>query len=102
MAHHGQIHGTAQYHSTAVASEGARTEPVENIWQFMRDNWLSNRIFKSYDAIVAICCEPGTNSSINRGELCQSDYVSGRINDSFCKLVLDLLQKSGDSLLTGV
>src|SRR5262249_10348139 len=23
--------------------------PVENVWQFMRDNWLSNRIFKSYD-----------------------------------------------------
>ena len=21
--------------------------PVENIWQFMRDNWLSNRVFKS-------------------------------------------------------
>ena len=20
--------------------------PVENVWQFMRDNWLSNRIFK--------------------------------------------------------
>ena len=31
--------------------------PVENIWQFMRDNWLSNRIFKSYDEIVALCCE---------------------------------------------
>jgi transposase len=31
--------------------------PVENIWQFMRDNWLSNRIFKSIDEIVAICCE---------------------------------------------
>ena len=31
--------------------------PVENIWLFMRDNWLSNRIFKSYDEIVAICCE---------------------------------------------
>ena len=31
--------------------------PVENIWQFMRDNWLSNRIFKSFDKIVAICCE---------------------------------------------
>jgi hypothetical protein len=27
--------------------------PVENIWQYMRDNWLSNRIFKSYDDIVA-------------------------------------------------
>ena len=31
--------------------------PVENIWQFMRDNWLSNRIFKTYDDIVALCCE---------------------------------------------
>jgi transposase len=31
--------------------------PVENIWQFMRDNWLSNRIFDSYEQIVAICCE---------------------------------------------
>jgi len=31
--------------------------PVENIWQFMRDNWLSNRIFTSYDNIVDHCCE---------------------------------------------
>ncbi|MBL6931608.1 MAG: IS630 family transposase [Rhodospirillales bacterium] len=31
--------------------------PVENLWQFMRDNWLSSRIFKSYDEIVALCCE---------------------------------------------
>ncbi len=31
--------------------------PVENIWQYMRDNWLSNCIFQSYDEIVALCCE---------------------------------------------
>jgi transposase len=31
--------------------------PVENVWQFLRDNWLSNRVFKSYDDIVALCCE---------------------------------------------
>ncbi len=31
--------------------------PVENIWQFIRDNWLSNTIFASYDQIVALCCE---------------------------------------------
>ena len=31
--------------------------PVENVWQFIRDNWLSNRIFKNYDDIVANCCE---------------------------------------------
>ncbi len=30
--------------------------PQENVWQFMRDNWLSNRIFKSYDDILAHCC----------------------------------------------
>ncbi len=31
--------------------------PVENIWQFMRDNWLSNRVYKSDADIVAPCCE---------------------------------------------
>ncbi|MGF6175037.1 hypothetical protein ABIE33_003345 [Ensifer sp. 4252] len=30
--------------------------PVENLWQFMRDNWLSNRVFKDYDDIVDQCC----------------------------------------------
>ena len=31
--------------------------PQENVWQFMRDNWLSNRIFRSYDQIVDHCCD---------------------------------------------
>jgi putative transposase len=31
--------------------------PVENVWLFLRDNWLSNRVFKNYDDIVAHCCE---------------------------------------------
>ena len=35
--------------------------PVENIWQYIRDNWLSNRVFKSYDDIVAFCCEAWNN-----------------------------------------
>ena len=29
--------------------------PQENVWQFMRDNWLSNRIFNSFDEIVDHC-----------------------------------------------
>lgn len=33
--------------------------PVENVWQFMRDNWLSNRIFKDYEDIVADFGESG-------------------------------------------
>ena len=31
--------------------------PVENVWQFMRDNWLSNRIFQSGEDLVGHCCE---------------------------------------------
>ena len=26
-------------------------------WQFMRDNWLSNRIFKSFQDILDPCCD---------------------------------------------
>ena len=31
--------------------------PVENIWQYIRANWLSNRIFENYDAIIDAACE---------------------------------------------
>ena len=30
--------------------------PVENVWQFLRQNQLSNRVFEGYDAIVDACC----------------------------------------------
>jgi len=30
--------------------------PVENIWQFMRDNWLSNRVFTSHGNLLDHCC----------------------------------------------
>ena len=30
--------------------------PVENIWQYMRDNCLSNRVFTSYQDILDHCC----------------------------------------------
>jgi hypothetical protein len=31
--------------------------PAENIWQFLRQTKLSNRIFDGYDAIVTAACE---------------------------------------------
>jgi putative transposase len=31
--------------------------PVENVWQYIRDHWLSNRVFHSYDDIVSFCCD---------------------------------------------
>ncbi|CAH2605697.1 protein of unknown function (plasmid) [Rhodovastum atsumiense] len=30
--------------------------PTENVWQFLRDNWLSNLVFRSYEAILDHCC----------------------------------------------
>jgi putative transposase len=35
--------------------------PAENIWQYMRQNWLSNRVFKTCDDIVGLCCEAWNN-----------------------------------------
>ena len=30
---------------------------MENIWQYLRANWLSNRVFEDYNAIVDAGCE---------------------------------------------
>ena len=30
--------------------------PVENVWQYLRQNWLSNTVFENYDAIVDAAC----------------------------------------------
>jgi len=49
--------------------------PTENIWELMRDNWLSNRIYKSYDDITAAI--PGTSSSISHGASCPSGCATG-------------------------
>jgi transposase len=37
--------------------ENPGSSPGQAIWQFMRDNWLSNRVFQTYDDILAHCCE---------------------------------------------
>ncbi len=31
--------------------------PQENVWEFIRDNWLSNRTFTCYDNLVDHCCD---------------------------------------------
>jgi DDE superfamily endonuclease len=50
--------------------------PVENVWQYLRQNHLSLRVWPDYDAIVATCCEawnalmatPNRLASITRRE----------------------------------
>jgi hypothetical protein len=35
-----------------LPAKAPELNPVENIWQFLRENWISNRIFSSYGDIV--------------------------------------------------
>jgi transposase len=39
----------------ALPPRSPELNPVENVWQFMRDNWLSNRVFSSYADILDHC-----------------------------------------------
>lgn len=31
--------------------------PVENVWQYLRQNYLANRVFETYTAIMDACCD---------------------------------------------
>ena len=40
-----------------LPSRSPELNPVENVWQYLRQNWLSNRVFENYDAILDAGCE---------------------------------------------
>ncbi len=61
--------------------------PVENIWQFVRDNWLSNRVFFPTTISSTTVAMLGTNSSISRGPSCPSDCEIGHIGSDQRALV---------------
>jgi transposase len=44
-----------------LPSRAPELNPVENVWQFLRSNWLSNRVFESYEAIIEAACEAWRN-----------------------------------------
>ena len=39
-----------------LPAKAPELNPVENVWQFMRENWISNRVFASYTDILNHCC----------------------------------------------
>jgi hypothetical protein len=43
-----------------LPSRAPELNPVENIWQFLRQNWLSNRVFNTHEAIIDAACEAWT------------------------------------------
>lgn len=40
-----------------LPSYSPELNPVENIWQYIRANWLSNSVFETYDDIIDVVCE---------------------------------------------
>ena len=40
-----------------LPSRAPELNPVENVWLYLRQNWLSNRVFNTYEAIVEAACE---------------------------------------------
>ena len=40
-----------------LPAKASELNPVETIWQFLRENWLSNRIFASYADILDHGCD---------------------------------------------
>ncbi len=31
--------------------------PIENVWAYLRSNYLSHRVYRNYEAIVDACCD---------------------------------------------
>ena len=59
-----------------LPSRAPELNPAENVWQYLRQNWLSNRVFDTYEAIIDAACEawrkllaqPAIITSIGRRE----------------------------------
>ena len=60
-----------------LPSRAPELNPVESIWQYLRANWLSNRVFETYEAIIDAACEPGESSSLNPTRSPQSESATG-------------------------
>ena len=55
--------------------------PVENVWQFRRDNGCRTASSKPATISPTSAASPGTASPINRGPSCLSDCASGRMGE---------------------
>jgi transposase len=47
--------------------------PVDSVWRFMRETWISNRVFTSYNDILDHYCQVWNRPSISSGPTCPSD-----------------------------
>jgi hypothetical protein len=58
--------------------------PVENVWQYLRQNGPSNTVFENYDALVGAACAawPTRNDRVHRNALLDSRRSAGKTVDT--------------------
>ena len=44
-----------------LPAKSPELNPAENVWQYLRQTWLSNRVFENYEAILDACCQAWNN-----------------------------------------
>ena len=68
-----------------LPSRAPELNPVENIWQYLRQTWLSNRVFETYEDIIDAACDawrrliaqPDTITSIGSQEWVRTGQGGG-------------------------
>jgi putative transposase len=55
------LHLPANITIVFLPSRAPELNPVENVWQFLRQNWLSNSVFDTYPAILDAACKAWNN-----------------------------------------
>ncbi len=40
----------------ALPGYSPQLNPIENVWAYLRGNYLNRRVWDSYDQIVDVCC----------------------------------------------
>jgi len=70
-----------------LPSRSPELNPVETIWQYMRANWLSNRVFEDREAILDAGCDAWNRLSTNPKPSSQSECGNGRTSVNLnCRL----------------
>ena len=62
-----------------LPSNAPELNPVETVWQFMRDNWLGEMIFASYEDILDQCCAVWNKLVAQPWKIIPSDCATGPI-----------------------
>jgi hypothetical protein len=70
---------------TPLPPRSPELNPQQNIWQFMRANWLSNACSNPTTILSITAATPGIPSSITPGRSCPSPAANGQPSVSHCE-----------------